>query len=324
MGEGYTFYWRGLAETEPRLHVVGFAIRISLLRKLPEAPIGISERIMTIRIPLANKRFVTLVSCYAPTLNLPEDVKDQFYEQMDQILFGLSRNEKVVILGDFNARVGTNYDVWRGIIGRHGVGKENANGLRLLDICASHDLCITNTMFQLPSKLKTTWMHQRSRHWHMIDYVITRRSDLQDFIITRVFRGAECWTDHRLIRSTVKFVVRPPVRRQARKKKINCSPFHDPTRLQELKHKLAKAVDRVPIPPFEHAEQLSTEWTYFTNTLFMTAVETFGFTQRSHQDWFDQNHQQIRDLLIIACLFACGCPSKRRRLPLIHTKSVMK
>ena len=61
-------------------------------------------------------------------------------------------------------------------------------------------------------------------------------------------------------------VVRPPVRRQARKKKINCSPFHDPTRLQELKHKLAEAVDRVPIPPFEHAEQLSTEWTYFTNT----------------------------------------------------------
>ena len=29
----------------------------------------------------------------------------------------------------------------------------------------------------------------------------------------------------------------------------------------------------------------------------MTAVETFGFTQRSHQDWFDQNNQQIRDLL---------------------------
>ena len=129
VGEGYTFCWRGLAETEPRLHGVGFAIRTNLLRKFPEAPIGISERIMTIRIPLANKRFVTLVSCYAPTLNSPEDVKDQFYEQLDQILFRLPRNEKVVILDDFNARVGTNYDVWRGIIGRQGVGKENAMDL---------------------------------------------------------------------------------------------------------------------------------------------------------------------------------------------------
>ena len=68
VGEGYTFCWRGLAETEPRLHEVGFAIRTSLFQKLPEAPVGISERIMTIRIPLANKRFVTLISCYAPLL----------------------------------------------------------------------------------------------------------------------------------------------------------------------------------------------------------------------------------------------------------------
>ncbi|KAL8620900.1 hypothetical protein ACOMHN_025033 [Nucella lapillus] len=32
-------------------------------------------------------------------------------------------------------------------------------------------------MFRLPTRNKTTWMHPRSRHWHLIDYVIIRAKD---------------------------------------------------------------------------------------------------------------------------------------------------
>ena len=42
-------------------------------------------------------------------------------------------------------------------------------------------------------------MHPRSKHWHLIDYVIVRRKDRQDVRVTKTICGADCWTDHRLV-----------------------------------------------------------------------------------------------------------------------------
>ena len=37
----------------------------------------------------------------------------------------------------------------------------------------------------------------------MIDYVIVHQRDIQDVLITRAMQGAECWTDHRLVCTTL-------------------------------------------------------------------------------------------------------------------------
>ena len=54
----------------------------------------------------------------------------------------------------------------------------NSNGLLLLSKCAEHKLCITNTAFRQADKFKTTWMHPRSKQWHLTDYIIVRQRDL--------------------------------------------------------------------------------------------------------------------------------------------------
>ena len=164
VGGRYTFFWRGLPEEADRIHGVGFAIKTSLLNSLPESPIGISERLMTLRLPLTRSRHITLVSAYAPTLTSDENIKDAFYELLEHTLQNIPQTDKILLLGDFNARVGSNSIVWGGIIGKHGVGHENANGLRLLNLCAENNLLITNTFFQMPDKYKTTWMHPHSKH----------------------------------------------------------------------------------------------------------------------------------------------------------------
>lgn len=90
---------------------------------------------------------------------------------------------------------------------KHGLGKVSANWLHLLNHCVTYDLSITNTYFLLKSKYKIPWMHPRSRHWHLIGYIKTRKSDLQNFRLTKAMRGAECWTDHILLRSSVMFKI---------------------------------------------------------------------------------------------------------------------
>ena len=88
--------------------------------------------------------------------------------------------ELLIILGDFNARVGKDSDIWPGVIGKNGIGNMNDNGQLLLSKCAEHDLVITNTIFRQRDKFKGTWRHPRSGHWHLIDYVIVRKRDLKD------------------------------------------------------------------------------------------------------------------------------------------------
>lgn len=192
VGEGYTFFWKGLARDAPRIHGVGFAIKTKLLIRLPEGPIGINERLMTWRIPLIKNRYLTLISAYAPTLVTDEATKDTFYSALDATLNNISKTDKVVLMGDFNARVGKNWEFWGGVLGRHGTGKMNSNGLRLLSLCAEHELNITNTVFQQKDKYKNTWKHPRSGHWYMLDYIITRQCHTNDVILTRAMKEAEC------------------------------------------------------------------------------------------------------------------------------------
>ena len=79
-GAGYTFYWIGKPEGQPRLAGVGFAVRASLLYHLASLPIGINERLMTVRIRLANGHHMTVMSVYAPTVTYSDDAKEEFYE----------------------------------------------------------------------------------------------------------------------------------------------------------------------------------------------------------------------------------------------------
>ena len=80
--------------------------------------------------------------------------------------------ESVFILGDFNARVGNDWQSWAIVMGKHVVGKMNTNGLMLLEFCTRFQLIITGTIFQLKNHLKITWMHARSRHWHQLDLIL--------------------------------------------------------------------------------------------------------------------------------------------------------
>ena len=58
------------------------------------------------RLPLARGKFATFVSAYAPTLTNPEETKNKFYEDLHVVIKAVHNADKLIILGDFNARVG--------------------------------------------------------------------------------------------------------------------------------------------------------------------------------------------------------------------------
>ena len=192
-----------------------------------------------------------------------------------------------LLLGVFNARVGTDQQTWEGVIGSEGVGKYNINGLLLLRKCAEHELLISNTVFRLPTRKKTTWMHPRSKHWHLIDYVIVRRKDRQDVRVTKTTCGADCWTDYRLVVSKLNLRIQPVRRPEGKKmpKKLDVSKLKQDSKRQAFDNDLCSRLDTL-----EHSsEGIDESWTVFRDAVHSSAMDSLGPVSRKHQDWFDEN-----------------------------------
>ena len=178
---------------------------------------------MTLRICLAANRYVTLINVYAPTMTYPDEDKEAFYSQLRGVVNNVPAGDRLFLLGDFNARVGNDYNTWSPALGRFGKGQQNQNGELLTCLCTELNLAITNTYFQQPDNHFYSWTHPRSKRPHLLDYVITRRRDLKDVKNTRAMRGPDCQTDHYIIKTTLNFAIRPAYSRTqaARKRKLD-------------------------------------------------------------------------------------------------------
>ncbi|BHF65807.1 hypothetical protein SprV_0200882000 [Sparganum proliferum] len=124
----------------------------------------INDRPTSLRLLLRVGKFDTIVSIYTPPLVSPDAARNKFYEDLHALLATVSKVDKLICLGDFNTRVGTDCAAWRGVLGPHGTARCNDNDLLLLlRICVEHRLLLINTFFCLPVQKKAAWMHHRSR-----------------------------------------------------------------------------------------------------------------------------------------------------------------
>ena len=127
----YTCFWQGLEPEERRLYGVGFAVRNTLLSLL-EPPSQGTTRILTLRLSTPSGP-ANIFSVYAPTLCATAEAKDEFYEELEAKIREIPQKEDLFLLGDFNARVGSDHHSWPRCMG--------------LELCSFHGLCITNTFF---------------------------------------------------------------------------------------------------------------------------------------------------------------------------------
>ena len=66
---------------------------------------------MSLRLPIQDNKFATVLSVYAPTLQAETGVKEAFYRDLRNLLQQVDPKDKLLILGDFNARMGRNFEL---------------------------------------------------------------------------------------------------------------------------------------------------------------------------------------------------------------------
>ena len=85
---------------------------------------------------------VTVIQVYAPTSNAEEADVEQFYEYLQDLLLLTPQKDVLFIVGDWNAKVGS--QEIPGVTGKFGLGVQNEAGQRLTEFCQENTLVIEN------------------------------------------------------------------------------------------------------------------------------------------------------------------------------------
>ena len=100
-----------------------------------------------ISVRLQGKPFnIMVIQVYAPTGNTEEAEFERFYENLQDLLELTIKKDVLFIIGDWNAKVGS--QEIPGVTGKFDLGVQNESGQRLTEFCQENALVIANTLFQ--------------------------------------------------------------------------------------------------------------------------------------------------------------------------------
>ena len=142
-----------------------------------------------------------------------------------------------VIMGDFNAKIGSDNQGYENVMGVHGLGVMNDNGERFVNACAANNIVIGGSVFPHKRLHKATWVSPDQVTENQIDHIginkmFCQRS-LQD---VRVKRGADVASDHHLVTARLKLKLRRnEVDQERRKVRYNVDYLKDQKTAQEYK-----------------------------------------------------------------------------------------
>ena len=89
---------------------------------------------------------ISIIQVYVPPSNAEEAEVERFYEDLRDLLELTPKKDVLFIIGDWNAKVGSQETP--GVTGKFGLGVQNEAGQRLIEFCQENTMIIANTSFQ--------------------------------------------------------------------------------------------------------------------------------------------------------------------------------
>ena len=109
--------------------------------------LGAISKHRKISVRFQDKPFnITVIQVYAPTINAEEGEVEWFCEDLHDFLDLIPRNDVLLTIGDWNAKVGSKEIP--GVTGKFNLGLQNEAGQRLREFCQENTLVMANTLFQ--------------------------------------------------------------------------------------------------------------------------------------------------------------------------------
>ena len=146
---------------------------------------------------------IIVIKAYATTSNAEEAEVEWFYEDLQDLLELTPKKDVLLILGDWNAKVGSQETP--GVTGKFGLGIRNEAGQKLIEFCQENALVIANTLFQQHKRRLYTWTSPDGQHCNQTDYILCSRRR-RNCIQSAKRLGADCVSDYELL--IAKFILK--------------------------------------------------------------------------------------------------------------------
>ena len=158
----------------------------------------ISDRIISVRFYSWYIK-TSIIQVYAPTNEAEVEAKDDFYDQLQKGIDNVPKHDILVLMGDWNAKVGERQFGEEGVMGKEALKSvRNDNGERFVEFCPTNGLVITSTSFPHKDINKYTWTSPDGRIRNQIDHVVVNSRFKRSVFDTRSYRGADISSDHNL------------------------------------------------------------------------------------------------------------------------------
>ncbi|KAL4707292.1 hypothetical protein ACJJTC_019830 [Scirpophaga incertulas] len=158
----------------------------------------IPDRIITARF-YTKVRKISVIQCYTPTNAASNETKDNFYSLLTTTLKNIRKQDIVIVMGDLNAKVGTDNSGCERHMGTNGPGTRNENGELFLEFCQANDLTIGGTLFIHGDHHKYTWNSPDGITKNQIDHLAISSTWRTSPLDVRNRRGADIDSDHHLV-----------------------------------------------------------------------------------------------------------------------------
>ena len=140
---------------------------------------------------------ITVIQVHAPTCNAEEAEVEQFYEDLQDLLELTPKKDVLFIIGDWNAKVGSQETP--GVTGKFGLGVQNEGGQRLIEFGQENAMVISNTLFQQYKRRLYTWTSPDGQHQNQIDNIHCSQRWRNSIQSAKTRLGADCGSDHKLL-----------------------------------------------------------------------------------------------------------------------------
>ena len=182
---------------------------------------------------------LSIVIGYAPTEVSDKDDKTNFYDQLQDAIENIPTHNTIVLLGDFNARIGQDsHTANPRVIGKFTYHDQtNENGELLTSSCERHNLRPTQFRFPHPKGRVWTWEHPSDQR-AQLDHIIINAKWLNSVRNCRAYWSVELDSDHRVVSAIVRISLRihdanPVKRKRYDWKKLEPVPIRVATRTEE-------------------------------------------------------------------------------------------
>ena len=114
----------------------------------------------------------------------------------------------LLVMGDMNAKVGSDNTDRERAMGSKGCGTINNNGERLVNVCINNNCVICGPIFQHKNIHKQTWKSPDGKIVNQIDHVVINNKWRRSLKDVHTCRGVDDGSDHYLVMSRLKLCLR--------------------------------------------------------------------------------------------------------------------